>query len=284
MLRANEKPETRTIRFEMERVTIEDIVDIAAGSARAILSDAPEFRAAIARGADFLDRLLREDGAFGALTLYSKSRTSYTSEHVRLLESVAQHASSALNNALTFEKTKESALTDPLTELPNARSLYMMLEQRIAECQRLNRESLALISIDIDDFKVINDAYGHHIGDRLLASVAAVMRKELRQMDILTRYAGDEFVAIMPMASQAMAEMVAERIRIAVTEHKFSVRTGKTVEVSISTGISCFPENGETTEELLTTAARNMQRDKHSRKNLISLSTMPTPARIDHYT
>ena len=76
--------------------------------------------------------LLREDGAFGSITLYSKSRTSYATEHVRLLESVAQHASSALNNALTFEKTKESALTDPLTELPNARSFYMMLEQRIA--------------------------------------------------------------------------------------------------------------------------------------------------------
>src|SRR4029077_16857178 len=72
--------------------------------------------------------LLREDGAFGAITLYSKSRTSYTTEHVRLLESVSQHASSALTNALTFEKTKESALTDPLTELPNARGFYLMLE------------------------------------------------------------------------------------------------------------------------------------------------------------
>jgi diguanylate cyclase (GGDEF)-like protein len=86
------------------------------------------------------------------------------------------------------------------------------------------------------------------------------------------------------MASQLMAEMVAERVRTAVADHQFSVRTGKTVAVSISTGISCFPENGETTEELLTTAARNMQRDKHARKNLISLSSMPTPARIDHYT
>ncbi len=68
MLRANEKPETRTIRFDMEPVTIEDIVDIAAGSARAILSDAPEFRAAIARGADFLDRLLRQDGTIYGVT------------------------------------------------------------------------------------------------------------------------------------------------------------------------------------------------------------------------
>ena len=213
-----------------------------------------------------------------------KGRTSYTTEHVRLLESVCQHAASALNNALTFEKTKESALTDPLTELPNARGFYMMLEQRLAECERLGRESLAVISMDIDDFKAINDRYGHGIGDRLLASVARVIRKELRQMDILSRYAGDEFVAIMPMASQVMAEGIADRISKAVSEHKFAVRAGKEVAVSVSLGIACFPNQGETTEELLTAAARNMQRDKHSRKNLHNLSALPTPARIDHYT
>jgi diguanylate cyclase (GGDEF)-like protein len=106
----------------------------------------------------------------------------------------------------------------------------------------------------------------------------------MRQMDILSRYAGDEFVAIMPMASQSMAEGIAERVRTAVGEHSFSVRTGKSVVVSISMGIACFPADGETTEELLTAAARNMQRDKHTRKNLHNLATMPTPARIDHYT
>jgi diguanylate cyclase (GGDEF)-like protein len=203
---------------------------------------------------------------------------------VRLLESVAQHAASALNNALTFERTKESALTDPLTDLPNSRGFYMMLEQRLAECQRLGRESLALISMDVDDFKKINDQWGHAIGDRLLASVGRVIRKELRQMDILSRYAGDEFLAIMPMASQAMAEAAAGRIRLAVSKHQFSVRTGKSVEVGLSAGIACFPNDGETSEELLTTAARHMQQDKHERKNLISLATLPTPARIDHYT
>ena len=101
--------------------------------------------------------LLREDGAFGAISLYSQSRTSYTTEHVRLLESVCQHASSALNNALTYEKTRESALVDPLTELPNARGFYMMLEQRLAECQRMNKEPLAVVCMDIDDFKIVND-------------------------------------------------------------------------------------------------------------------------------
>lgn len=228
--------------------------------------------------------LVREDGAFGAIALYSKGRTSYTTEHVRLLESVAQHAASAFNNAITFERTKESALVDPLTELPNARGFYMMLEQRLAESERMNREALALISMDIDDFKRINDQYGHAIGDRLLANIARVIRKELRQMDILARYAGDEFVAIMPMASQAMSEGIAERVRKAVATHKFSVMTGKTIEVTISTGIACFPANGETTEQLLTAAAGNMQRDKHERKNLLNLSAMPTPATIDQYT
>src|SRR5205814_7275003 len=188
--------------------------------------------------------LIREDGAFGAITLYSKGRTSYTAEHVRLLESVAQHAASALNNAMTFERTRESALTDPLTELPNARGFYMMLEQRLAECQRLNRESLSLISMDVDDFKKINDQWGHATGDRLLASIARVIRKELRQMDILSRYAGDEFVAIMPMASQVMAEGVVDRIMKAVSEHKFSVREGRQVKVSISIGVACFSNNG----------------------------------------
>lgn len=219
--------------------------------------------------------LLREDGAFGAITLYSKSRTSYTTEHVRLLESVCQHASSALNNALTFEKTKESALTDPLTELPNARAFYMLLEQRIAECQRMTNESLAVVSMDIDDFKAINDQYGHAIGDRILASAAGVIRKELRQMDILTRYAGDEFVAIMPMASTHMAAAISERIRNAVEQQKFSVRTGKVVQLGLSIGVACYPDEGETTEELLTAAARRMQSNKHLRKTVITLANSP---------
>jgi len=216
--------------------------------------------------------LLREDGAFGAISLYSQSRTSYSTEHVRLLESVCQHASSALNNALTYERTRESALVDPLTELPNARGFYMMLEQRLAECQRMNKEPLAVVCMDIDDFKVVNDQYGHSIGDRLLASVAGVVRRELRQMDILTRYAGDEFVAIMPMASSKMAASIGERMRNTVEEQLFSVRTGTMVGLGVSLGVACFPEDGETSEELLSAAARRMQHDKNGRKTVLTVA------------
>ena len=189
-----------------------------------------------------------------------------------MLESVCQHASSALNNALTYERTRESALVDPLTELPNARGFYMMLEQRLAECQRMNKEPLAVVSMDIDDFKVVNDQYGHSIGDRLLASVAGVVRRELRQMDILTRYAGDEFVAIMPMASSKMAALIAERMRNAIEEQLFSVRAGTVVGLGVSLGVACFPEDGETSEELLTSAARRMQQNKNSRKAVLTVA------------
>ena len=112
----------------------------------------------------------------------------------------------------------------------------------------------------------------------MLASAAAVIRKELRQMDILTRYAGDEFVAIMPMASTNMAAAIGERIRNAVEEQKFSVRTGTLVQLHLSIGVACYPDEGETTEELLTAAARKMQNNKHLRKTVITLARSPINA------
>lgn len=217
--------------------------------------------------------LTREDGAFGAITLYSKTQDPYTTEHVRLIEAVAQHASGALNNALTLERTKETALIDLLTQLPNARAFYMTLEQRIAECQRLEgREPITVMSMDLDDFKQVNDTFGHATGDRLLTSVAAVIKKQLRQMDMVARYEGDEFIAILPMASHKTAFLIAERIHSAIKSHRFFARTGRAVEMGVSIGIASHPEDGDTAERLLTIARRNMQHDKHARKLAPSIS------------
>ncbi|HEY0079535.1 MAG TPA: diguanylate cyclase [Pyrinomonadaceae bacterium] len=277
--------------FANRRITIgEGITGWVVANARSMCNTSPELDlvgvseevAAQVKGV-LVSPLTREDGAFGAITLYSTNRASYTSEHVRLLESVCQHASSALNNALMFERTKESALTDPLTELPNARALHLMLEQRIAECQRLNREPLTVLSMDLDDFKNVNNSYGHGIGDRLLATVADVIKKQLRQMDVLARYAGDEFIAVMPMASKEVALMVSERIRGAVEAHKFPVRTGRTTQVGISIGIACFPGDGETAEDLFMASERNMQHDKHARKLAPSIAAVGSVTSIDAF-
>lgn len=262
--------------FSDRRINIADgITGWVIASARTISSSSPEIDLPgvpeeIAREIKhvLVAPLTREDGAFGAISLYSKTKAPYTTEHVRLIEAVSQHASSALNNAITFEKTKERALIDQLTELPNARAFYMILEQRIAECQRLKgREPITVMSMNLDDFKQVNDTFGHGGGDRLLCSVAAVIKKQLRQMDTLARYEGDEFIAILPMASHKTSYLIAERIQTAINEHTFTSQSGQAVDIGVSIGIASHPDDGETAERLLTIARRNMQHDKRSRSN-----------------
>ncbi|HST50902.1 MAG TPA: diguanylate cyclase [Pyrinomonadaceae bacterium] len=210
--------------------------------------------------------LLREDGSFGAVTLYSARAATYTTEHARLLESVCLHTSGALSNAITHEKTKQSALTDTLTALPNSRALRLMLEQRVAECRRNGREPASVLSMDVDGFKEVNDAFGHGVGDRLLASVASVIKKQLREMDTLARYSGDEFVAVLPGATADAALMIAERIRSAVESHEFTVKTGRAIRVSVSVGVACYPDDGPAADDLLLAATQKMQRSKHVRR------------------
>jgi diguanylate cyclase (GGDEF)-like protein/putative nucleotidyltransferase with HDIG domain len=211
--------------------------------------------------------LVREDGAFGAVTLFSKTAGAYTSEHLRLLDSVCLHTSGALGNALAHERTRESALTDQLTGLPNARALHLMLEHRLAECKRYEGEVVSVLSFDVDDFHTINEQFGHGVGDRLLASVSAVVKGQLRQMDMLARFAGDELLAVMPGANGQVVAMVAERVRHAVESQVFNVKTGRNVQVRISAGAGSYPTDGETADELLQAATRDMRRDKHTRKH-----------------
>ena len=225
--------------------------------------------------------LVREDGAFGAVTLFSKTAGAYTAEHLRLLDSVCLHTSGALNNALAHERTRESALTDQLTGLPNARALHLMLEHRLAECRRYEDEVVSVLSIDVDDFKEMNEQFGHGVGDRLLASVSAVVKGQLRQMDMLARFAGDEFLAVMPGASGQVAAMVAERVRDAVESQVFNVKTGRNVQLSVSAGTGSYPADGETADELLQAATRDMRRDKQTRKHPTTSSAAVVP--IDAY-
>jgi diguanylate cyclase (GGDEF)-like protein/putative nucleotidyltransferase with HDIG domain len=209
--------------------------------------------------------LVREDGAFGAITLYSKTAAAYAEEHLRLLETVCLHTAVALANALSHERTRESALTDQLTGLPNARALRLLLEHRLAECRRYEGEVVSVLSIDVDDFKAVNEQFGHGVGDRVLASAASVIKGQLRQMDMLARFEGDEFLAVMPGASGQVAEAVAERVRNAVESQDFNVKTGRNVQITVSVGTACYPSDGETADELLGSATRDMRRNSRAR-------------------
>ena len=209
--------------------------------------------------------LVREEGSFGAITLFSRTPGAYTEEHLRLIETVCLNVSGALNNALAHERTRESALSDQLTGLPNARALRLMLEHRLAECRRHEGEVVSVLSIDVDDFKSINEQFGHGVGDRLLSSLAEVVKGQLRQMDVIARFAGDEFLAVMPGANGPVAAMVAERIRHAVESHSFNVKTGRDIQVSVSTGAGSYPSDGETADEVISAASRAMRRERQAR-------------------
>lgn len=211
--------------------------------------------------------LKNKDTVFGALTLYREERNAYTSEHVRLLEIVSLHAASAIYNAIVYEKNRETALFDTLTGVPNSRALYLTLDQRLAECYRQeDKGQLSIINLDVDNFKLINEKYGHTAGDKLLIEVAQLIKEQLRAMDFLARYSGDEFIAVLPQATSEMANAVGERIKTVIEKHKLNFETKESFEVHISIGVSSYPSDGESSFELLSAANRKMYRQKQVRK------------------
>src|SRR5207248_5755765 len=152
----------------------------------------------------------------GCLSLFHTETGYYTEDHSRLLERVAEQAGPVIHNSIVFEQTQEDSLTDPLTGLPNRRSMFVHLSRELARAERL-KSQVALIVMDIDAFKSINDNYGHHVGDHALREVALALQGALRPYDLCVRYAGDEFIVVLTDCSLEAAE--AKRIEL---QHRVS--------------------------------------------------------------
>jgi len=213
--------------------------------------------------------LLKGDEVLGALTLYSTEVSAYEPDHLRLVEAVAKLAADAIANALHHEKTEASALTDPLTGLANARALRLRFEQDADRARRYG-ESFALLMMDLDCLKKVNDTLGHSAGDIALRSVGGLLSNQLRSEDFLSRYAGDEFVALVKIGAVEVRELI-QRLQQAVDNHKFGNEELSAV-VGISVGWACFGTDGESIDELLLSADRAMYADKLRRKAVVTLS------------
>jgi diguanylate cyclase (GGDEF)-like protein len=209
--------------------------------------------------------LAHEERPIGAIALYSGGKLSYLDDHIRLMEIVANRASIALYNAIRFEETQEDAFTDRLTALANSRFLYIFFEQTLSEAKRY-REPLTVIEMDLDDFKSINDRYGHHSGDRFLKEVGRILKAQMRDSDVLVRYAGDEFIAVLPKTTAEQARLFSYRLQDAVEAAEIDVGIGKMLQVGISLGLASFPTDGADLESLLMAADRNMYEHKSRRK------------------
>src|SRR4029078_4874660 len=126
-------------------------------------------------------------------------------DHRRLLDRISEQAAAVIYNSMVFQQTQEGSLTEPLTGLPNTRFMFMHLTRELARAERLKSE-VSLLVMDLDNFKDINDTFGHHVGDRALRDVAAVLRTGIRPYDICVRYAGDEFIVVLSGCNAEEAE------------------------------------------------------------------------------
>lgn len=209
--------------------------------------------------------LFKDDLLLGALSLYSTGLREYSDNQLRLLETVTRLASDALANATNHARAESNALTDPLTTLPNARGLHLRFDEEIARARRNNR-SFQVVMLDLDDFKLVNDTFGHKIGDRMLREVATLIQGQLREYDFLARYAGDEFVALLPDLTRKQVEEMCGRIERVVSSFSLHVRAETSARVGISVGASAFGLDGETLDQLLIAADQAMYRAKSAHK------------------
>jgi diguanylate cyclase (GGDEF)-like protein/putative nucleotidyltransferase with HDIG domain len=209
--------------------------------------------------------LFKDDLLLGALSIYSASLKEYSDDQIRLLETVTRLASDALANAVNHARAESNALTDPLTGLPNARSLHLRFEEEVARARRTGKP-FQLIMLDLDDFKLVNDTFGHKLGDRMLREVANLVHAQFREYDFLARYAGDEFVAIVPDVAEDQVDELRERIERTVSDFSIEIRSQGRARVGISVGSAVFGTDGETLDQLVIAADQAMYQVKSNHK------------------
>lgn len=225
--------------------------------------------------------LIQDGQVLGVITLYFPKGVPCLDDHIRMMDIIVRLAAAAVHNGTLFAETQESALTDGLTNLPNSRYLRQVFEQEKVRSQQAG-QPMAFLEADLDNFKVINDRYGHHVGDRYLSEISRVLKSHLRERDILVRLSGDEFAALLPLTGFAQAALLAERLQQAVELFRLRLEEGKVARSGLSIGIALFPQDGEGFEDLLVRADHNMYQNKAARKNArleLDPNVLPFPIR-----
>ncbi len=181
-----------------------------------------------------------------------------------------------------FEATVKASRYDSLTGLFNRQAFDETLEREINRARR-HKLNLSILFFDLDDFKMINDTYGHQAGDEVLREVSEIMLSEKRSEDVVARYGGEEMVVILPETDRLNAQVLGERIRKRVEKTRFRFQ-GKKVGLTVSAGLASFPHDASTVEELVRCADKAVYRAKALGKNNISFYSekgmaMPEPVR-----
>ena len=210
----------------------------------------------------------------GVLVCSSKAHNAFQENDIKALESVADIVATAVQNARYVERVKQLAYRDGLTGVFNRRYFEQKLLEEMARSLRFGK-NVAVLMIDLDHFKSVNDEFGHILGDEVLRQCSQVFWKLLRKVDIICRYGGEEFAIILPETSASSATNVAEKLRKAVARKEIP---GVPRPVTISIGVSEYPANGITRDELISAADSALYLAKQSGRNQVRIAPVASSA------
>ena len=210
--------------------------------------------------------LVAKGQSIGLVELLSRGTVRGDAERLELGRTMANEAAMALENARLYEEARALADRDRLTGFYNHRYLHERFGEEIVRAQR-SRQELSVLMLDLDDFKIVNDTFGHLFGDEVLAWTADVIRTALRASDIPARYGGDEFAVLLPDTSPGAALRVADRIRAAFATAAFDGGRHRDVSVGLAIGAATFPGDGRSVTELIAAADAGMYREKRTRNS-----------------
>lgn len=198
-------------------------------------------------------------------------RPSFSKEHIRILESLADYAAIALENARYVQRIHALTITDDTTALYNARHLNFVLDAEIYRSDRYGYE-FSVVFIDLDHFKQVNDAYGHLVGSKLLWTIGDIIKSNLRLIDYAFRYGGDEFVILLPQTTKQNALSVVRRLKDLLTSRIFFKDEKLNIKVTASFGVATFPTDGRNGKQILHMADEAMYLVKNSTRNGVALA------------
>ena len=207
------------------------------------------------------------DGRESGVLFLTPKEADFSDEARELAHWLGSQASIALENARLHRLVERQANTDGLTELPNRRHFEEALDVEISRAERFG-SSLALILADLDDFKQVNDRYGHQAGDDVLQTFADILRTTVREIDLPARYGGEEFAVLLPQTDLDGAHQLAERLRRALAARPMSTHPGGLVAVTASFGVAAFPD-APTPAALFASADEALYRAKRAGKNCV---------------
>jgi len=205
----------------------------------------------------------------GSLQLFRSAANPFAKEDAQLLWILALVAENLLTREYANEGLLRFAFTDYLTGLRTRGYFEQQLELEFKRAER-KQQKFALLMIDIDHFKVLNDTHGHHVGDQLLRDVTSILMKDMREVDTVARYGGEEFVIILPETTETGAVFVAQRLRRAVEQAKFFAGSPHSVQhLTISIGVAVYDTDAQFKRDLIEFADAALYAAKHAGRNRV---------------